>query len=409
MIANVVRGRGFRGLLDYLFQTEKFPEVVAGNMAGLTARDLAREFAGARNANDRVKTPVFHCSLSLPIDERLDRGKWAVGAERFLGELGLAENRPWVAIRHRDKDHDHIHIVTSRTDYLGEVWYGAWEVKKVLNAKAVVEQELGLTVTPYRQPERRISKALLRQAERLIEQGTDDVTLPALSIQRAIDAAMASSGGNHDGLAAELEKHGVTVKFNQSKTTGRVSGAAFSADNGRSWSKGSQLGKAYRWTELSARLDAAKESHPKNETIRTEIHVNEPTQHRGAAGSTSGQPATNPEGYRIEAAFDNRCRDIGNAEGTIPFPDFSARAIGSDGGSASAPSRRIEPYLARAEQNPAIGPEPTTALGVTILTATKTVLALLRRLRAGVDAIGPFLDREYQHKLDAPDLRWPTI
>ena len=86
MIPNVVRGNGFRGALDYVFDTQsqrqgeslKEPAIIESNMAGQTARTLATEFGVVRQLNRRCKNPVWHVSLAfaigeVPTDEQLER------------------------------------------------------------------------------------------------------------------------------------------------------------------------------------------------------------------------------------------------------------------------------------------------------------------------------------------------
>ena len=49
MIQSIHKGRGFRGVLNYVFGRAKSPEIVGGNMYGTDPRALAHEF-GERDA-----------------------------------------------------------------------------------------------------------------------------------------------------------------------------------------------------------------------------------------------------------------------------------------------------------------------------------------------------------------------
>ncbi|MCG9889853.1 MAG: hypothetical protein MH252_02105, partial [Thermosynechococcaceae cyanobacterium MS004] len=64
MIGNSVKGRGFRGCLNYNLNPDKGAQLIGGNMTGDTARSLAQEFGEVRRLNQRVKTPCWHISLS---------------------------------------------------------------------------------------------------------------------------------------------------------------------------------------------------------------------------------------------------------------------------------------------------------------------------------------------------------
>jgi hypothetical protein len=108
-------GRGFRGVLNYALADKKQPDLLAGNMGGTNARALAREFADCRALNERVRKPVFHSSLSAALTDQVTAEQWATLAQAYLERLGYRDC-PWVAIRHRDTHHDHVHLIASRID-----------------------------------------------------------------------------------------------------------------------------------------------------------------------------------------------------------------------------------------------------------------------------------------------------
>ena len=162
MIPNVVRGNGFRGALDYVFDTQsqrqgeslKEPAIIDSNMAGQTARALATEFGVVRQLNRRCKNPVWHVSLAfaigeVPTDEQLERIPALfidkVGAQAGDGEQGMtSEQNQWVAVIHRDKAHLHLHLLLNRIRYDGQVCYCKWDKNRAQAACRELEQELGL-------------------------------------------------------------------------------------------------------------------------------------------------------------------------------------------------------------------------------------------------------------------------
>ena len=160
MIPNVVRGNGFRGALDYVFDTKaqgeslKEPAIIDSNMEGQTARALATEFGVVRQLNRRCKNPVWHVSLAfaigeVPTDEQLERIPALfidkVGAQAGDGEQGIhSEQNQWVAVIHRDKAHLHLHLLLNRINYEGQVCYCKWDKNRAQAACREIEQELGL-------------------------------------------------------------------------------------------------------------------------------------------------------------------------------------------------------------------------------------------------------------------------
>lgn len=64
--------------------------------------------------SDRLVKPVFHAMLSLPPGEHLDARQWAEAVKIYLSDLGFTDDNKFVAVLHRDTDHEHAHIVANR-------------------------------------------------------------------------------------------------------------------------------------------------------------------------------------------------------------------------------------------------------------------------------------------------------
>lgn len=119
MIAKLVKGRGFRGALDYDLKQEK-GRVIDTNMAGRTPRELAAEFGEMRRLRPKVGKAVLHVSLSASPGEKLSDAQWRDIGQRYLRGMGFKDNQ-FLMTRHTDTDHEHIHILANRITFGGEV------------------------------------------------------------------------------------------------------------------------------------------------------------------------------------------------------------------------------------------------------------------------------------------------
>lgn len=250
----VSRGKGFRGVLDYLLEKDG-GRVIGGTAASTEARWLAREFGATRQLRPDIERPVWHQSLRLPPGEDVDDERWAEIAERYLAELGWdLEKTLYVVVKHKP---DHIHLVASRIYLDGTLYYGRNENLKSTRITQQLEREFGLTIT--KGPEegsaaKRPKKAEIGQAKRTGE-------APArLRLQKILDEVLAGGGPvSVTDFIEELEAAGVVVRPNLSTTTGRLHGFAFhlaghlNAQGEPIWFKGSQLGKRYTWAGLQER------------------------------------------------------------------------------------------------------------------------------------------------------------
>ena len=98
MIANLVKGRGFRGVLEYALQEHK-GYMLDSNMAGENARELAKEYGAVRALHPTVANPVHHVSLSLAPGENFSDAQWREVTGRYLEDMGFTNNQ-YVSCRH---------------------------------------------------------------------------------------------------------------------------------------------------------------------------------------------------------------------------------------------------------------------------------------------------------------------
>lgn len=257
MKAKVGRGDGFRGILDYALGKNKGAEMVGGTISGSTPRQLATEFGLVRKLRPDAKNPVWHCSLSLPKGDHLTSEKWDALASDFIEEMGFSESTPWVAIRHSDTDHDHVHIVASRIGLDGSLWHGKWEARTAIEATQKLEEIHGLTLTPgLNGVDENWQKTSRVRGRKTLKKGEIEMSLrtgeqpPKLKLQNIIDEALNAGDLTAVQLAETLSIAGIQVRANLA-STGTFNGFSYELD-GIAF-KGSALGKNYSWGGLQKR------------------------------------------------------------------------------------------------------------------------------------------------------------
>jgi hypothetical protein len=239
-------GAGFRGALNYVLDPDKSPDLLAGNMAGESPRSLAREFGDVRGLNENVGKPVFHASLSAALADQVDAQQWRDIAEDYVRRMGYGAS-PWIAVRHRDTDHDHIHIIASRIDHEGKRVRDFQERKLGEGIARDLERDYGLqAVASSRDADQR---APGREEIAAFER-SGQVAVTA-RLQEHLDiAARGEVPPTMGEFVQRLEAQGVQVRPHIA-STGRVSGLSFELDGVAL--KGSDLGRAYSWQGLQQR------------------------------------------------------------------------------------------------------------------------------------------------------------
>ncbi|MFG0862795.1 relaxase/mobilization nuclease domain-containing protein [Pseudomonas sp. CJQ_13] len=91
-----------------------------------SVNELIREFDNVERMrrmsidSERVVRPVWHAMLSLRPGESLSALEWRTAVRMYLAGLGFDESNLYVAVMHRDKDHEHVHIVANRIRIKGD-------------------------------------------------------------------------------------------------------------------------------------------------------------------------------------------------------------------------------------------------------------------------------------------------
>jgi hypothetical protein len=88
------------------------------NKQRLNLEQMATAMQSVASLNDRIRKPVWHQSFSFPPGECPSADIMVKICQSFARTFGM-ENNPMVAFRHRDREHEHFHIITSRVDGTG--------------------------------------------------------------------------------------------------------------------------------------------------------------------------------------------------------------------------------------------------------------------------------------------------
>jgi len=229
MISGVEYGFGFRGMLQYALGKDGAYQI--GPVRG-DEDELCQGYAAFRALNEKALNPVLHLWISLHPNEHLDDQAWETVVETMMTGLGYRDHF-YVAVRHRDTDHEHVHIIGSRIGPDGR-FRNVWRERRKASAIAArLEKRYGLIEAALRWDEQPGAR---RQAR----------------LRTLIEEA-ANRGGTVSKFVARLEAAGVGVKANIAG--GHVSGISFWHE-GR-LIKGSALGRAFSWSRLLKRLDYA--------------------------------------------------------------------------------------------------------------------------------------------------------
>jgi hypothetical protein len=188
LIAETSSGRRFAALARYLLHGRSGEEServawTAGRNLGTDDPELAALLMqGTADRNARVRSPVYHLTISFDPHDPVTPEQMQAVADRVLSDLGLSEHQA-LLVAHRDRSHPHVHIMVNRvhpeTDVAWDRWQDQPQIQRTLRE---LERELGLREVAGRlyqldgqeSPERApLTNGERRQAER-----TGDAAFP---------------------------------------------------------------------------------------------------------------------------------------------------------------------------------------------------------------------------------------
>ncbi len=199
---------------------------------------------------------TVHISLSRAVNAELTSAQWAKACQLFLKKIG-AEDVDYVATRHQNTDHDHVHLVFSRAKNNGKLvsmsnnrW--AWR-----QACREVEQVMGIQVAD--QPTERqtapapTSDRVVSAQRRAARQGSPDPFIDPNVIAHAL-----AGSTSPEQFSAALQAAQIEVKT--AEKNGKVAGILFRKVGVAEWLAGSSIDRNLSLSKVNERLDSNRQA-----------------------------------------------------------------------------------------------------------------------------------------------------
>jgi len=254
MIAKIVQGRGFRGVVNYVLDKDHSHLLYADGVRLKDKESIIQSFVVQQKLNPKIAKPVAHISLDFSVQDknRLSDQFMAGMALEYMERMGYRDTQ-YIIARHHDTDHPHIHIVINRIDNNGKRISDQNE--KLRNTKICMEltKKYGLYIASGKE---NVKEHRLKEPDKT-----------KYEIYHALQSAI-SKCRNWPELKAELFKSGIKTEFRNNGTTDKIQGVRF-GKNGYEFN-GSKIDRAYSYSKISYQLQ-------KNEKLQ-QVQINEPKQ-----------------------------------------------------------------------------------------------------------------------------------
>jgi Relaxase/Mobilisation nuclease domain len=257
VIGNIVKGSHFGACTAYLL-SKSGASIVAQNTISSDIDGITKEFEVGHRLAPHTKDPAFHVSFSIPEGERLPAADWGKVADRYVRSMQL-ENHQYIAVRHTDRPHDHMHMLISRINLDRKVNHLSFSKRRTETFIRQVEMDFGLQVVPCSWEINRKEEQPRKHYE--LGSMTDTAALCA-SIDSAAVHAM-----NFDQFQENLACLAIELRERKSKE-GKTIGLSYRF--GEHAIAGHKLGKTYMARGILERFDDLQEAKISSEVLDLE-------------------------------------------------------------------------------------------------------------------------------------------
>jgi hypothetical protein len=282
MVAKIVKGKSFKGVVNYVLNRAKQTELIAANGVRLKSKEsIIRSFVAQSELNPKVSKTVGHISLDFSAQDRdkLTNAKMVQIAKEYMTKMGIADTQ-YIIGRHYDKEHPHIHIIFNRVNNEG---------------KTISDKN-----DRYRSE--KICKKLTEKHGLYFAQGKENVKTHRLKepdktkyeIYDALKATVPKCK-NWKELDNELKKQGITISLKYKGNTDEVQGIRFEK-NGYTFN-GSKIDRQFSYSKIDYQLK-------QNDKVQNIQQANNHSQNQSSAlGGLFDIPTSGTEYDPDEAEF----------------------------------------------------------------------------------------------------------
>jgi len=211
MIAKIVKGKCFRGVINYVLDKNKDAELLSSDGLRLKSNEaIIQSFTHQAELNSRITKPVYHISLDFSAQDKAkitNELMVKIGVD-YMKQMKI-EDTQYLIARHFYKEHPHIHLVINRINYDGKT----------------------ISDNNDRHRSEKICKELTRQHGLYFAKGKDQVKLNRLKepdkTKYEIYETLKDLIQKCKELENQLQKQGIAIAYKYKGKTDEIQGVTF--------------------------------------------------------------------------------------------------------------------------------------------------------------------------------------
>ena len=237
MIAKIVQGRGFRGVINYVLDKDKAQLLYSEGIRTKDRNSIIRSFVAQSQMNPITK-PVAHISLNFSAQDkaRLTDATMAGIAIEYMKRMGYG-NTQFIIVGHHDREHPHVHLVINRIDNDGKRISDKNEKFRSTKVCKGLTEKYDLYFAPDKED---VNRHRLKEPDKTKYEIYD-------TLKTAVPKCK-----SWKELMEALKKQGITTDFRKNGSTDKIQGIRFEK-NGYTFN-GSQIDRQFSYSKIDYRL-----------------------------------------------------------------------------------------------------------------------------------------------------------
>lgn len=238
MIGKPITGKSFGGCVRYVIDKKDAIILDANGVRIQNATSITQDFNLQRKTRPGLGKAVGHLVLSWSKEDlpKLSSAIMLERAKEYMEKMNI-RNTQFVIVRHKDREHPHLHIIYNRVDNKGETISDNKSYGRNIKACKEITLKHGYHLGKGKE---QVNRQALVGKEKLRYELFD-----------AIKSAVKQSV-NWKGLESNLKAKGIHIDYKMRSSTNEVQGVSFEKDGLKM--KGSAIDRAFSYGNLNAQL-----------------------------------------------------------------------------------------------------------------------------------------------------------
>jgi hypothetical protein len=239
MIGKVITGKSFGGCIRYVVQKHDAVILDAAGVRMQQVNQTINDFNLQRKYNPNLGKAVGHIALNWSVNDldKLNDEVMVNMAKEYLQRMKIQDTQ-YLIVKHRDKEHPHIHIVYNRVSNNGETIPDKFQKKRNVQVAKELTIKHGFYLSPGKDE---VNRHQLKGDDKIKYELFDAIKAASKKVK------------NINELKQVLAKQGIITHLKYKSGTTEVQGISFS--KGEYKFKGSEIDRSLSYAKLSQAIE----------------------------------------------------------------------------------------------------------------------------------------------------------